>query len=264
MKVLHIGDKASVACILAKNLRNIGIDSRVFKMGKFNPSDSLQYYKEAAYYGSQFHKEAIKLSKNYDIIHLHGNLQLIGALKEMDKKVVLHHHGGDFYNNEHRAGDCLKADKILCSTKDMLPDLFKRYGRGEWLPNCPDQDLFRPNKDFRRREGLFITQDSIDASASFRLIRQHTNIDFEIINRNINMTLYKDMPELLNQYSHYLHFKQLPRDEGTVKDRFSKTSLEALACGLIVLTPFGEVTELPIEHTEGAATKRIIEIYKSL
>ena len=86
--------------------------------------------------------------------------------------------------------------------------------------------------------------------------------DITIINREKNTTTYSELPKTLNQYGGFIDIRH-HKQRGLLTDR-SKTGLEALACGLKVLTPEGWITSLPERHKPEIVVKNLIAKYEEV
>jgi hypothetical protein len=72
---------------------------------------------------------------------------------------------------------------------------------------------------------------------------------------------YLKMPELLRRYEYYIDVKRDSNGE-LLKGTLSKTALEALACGVKVITCEGKIVEaLPLDHRPENVAKKTFNLY---
>ena len=100
MKILHINDKAGVACILVKYQRLSGIESKVLSSNTIDKFGILKFYKDYVDIVDpvNFVEYCISEAKNADIIHIHSGEQLVIKMRKTfgnSKKIILHYHGTD-------------------------------------------------------------------------------------------------------------------------------------------------------------------------
>ncbi len=100
MKILHINDKAGVACILAKYQRLGGIESKVLSSNTIDKFGILKFYKDYVDLVDRFNFAEYCLSeaKSADILHIHSGEQLVIKMRKAygnSKKIILHYHGTD-------------------------------------------------------------------------------------------------------------------------------------------------------------------------
>ena len=98
MKILHIHDKAGVACILAKYQRLSGRESKVLSSNKIDKYGILKFYEDYVDVVDRdsFVEYCLSEAKSADIIHIHSDEQLVIKIRKAygnSKKIVLHYHG---------------------------------------------------------------------------------------------------------------------------------------------------------------------------
>jgi len=235
MKILHVGDTAGVACILAKYQRKLGHQAKVIGLKDCDPFGFLPFYKESAL-GNEWTNTVLMHGRDYDIIHIHGWSPLAPEFKKMGKRVVLHYHGSDLSSGfQGRDGDP-SADLVLVST----PNLVKQHSRAQWLPNPIDTDIFNP---------LWGSGDGYLTFKMRYLDMNKLSLEFPyvVMDRDAHPIEFRKMPWLLSRFAGYIDIKY--HKEFGLLEALSTTGLQALALGLQVLNWQKQWLQgLPEEH----------------
>lgn len=243
LKILHIWDQAGVGCILAKYLRRRSNDVKILKRSGYDPFAIFPFYNESLIDidGKNFLKLSVKAAKNYDIIHIHTLFKIIPELrrKYKDKRIILHYHGSEVRGK----GDNIdpirldaerKSDVILVSTPDLLN--YVKNEKVQYFPNPVDTEHFRKRSfSVPPEKSIMIVSNRMDVQwTTDYLSKNNFNpASYTIIDRSRNPIPYSQLPTILHQYSIYIDLKYI---DGLLLSSPSKTAIEALACGLKVLT----------------------------
>lgn len=270
MRILHIWDQAGVACILAKYQRELGHHVKVLKRANYDPFRIFKFYNEPLLDidGKSFINLALKEAKDFDIIHIHSIAKLVPMLKKKyhnKKIIVLHYHGSEIRNSKNfdnlHANSQDQADIILVSTLDLLNHV--KNSKCIYLPNPIDiQHFSKLNnriKSIYEEKALTITTNRTNIPILFNyLLKNNIKLKVDVIDRVLNSISYSELPNLLFQYTHYIDIKY---DNGTILPALSKTGLEALACGIKVLTyDLRHINEFPSEHKPENVVKKLLTI----
>jgi glycosyltransferase involved in cell wall biosynthesis len=264
MKILHVLNTAGVASIIAKNMDRIhGTQSQVITRKCQDKYGHTVYGKYWNYSFYSFLTRIIFEARNHDIIHLHDRDILIPILKKIypNKPVIIHYHGSKIrYRWTERKKYWRHADQIIVVTQDLL-----KYAPENVLlvENPVDTELFQLNESQPELSALHMEYGVNDLAKE---IAQNRCIPLKIHNRRINPIPYTKMPELLNQYTHYIDVKWgYPEILLYPPDSFSRTGLEALACGLRVISVNQfEAKGLPEENYPEYVAKILYQIYQKL
>lgn len=265
-KILHVWDYAGVSCILAKYLRNKGYKSKVLMRKSHDPMGIVKYYKEErlGFGGRLFLEYSSLKSLNYDIIHVHGLYKFVPKLRKRypKKKIVLHYHGLDIKWNKERdlMKECEKMSDLVITASKQLHEF---VDNSVYLPTIIDTELFRPMDEAKRKKAIMMSIRYLDIDATKKfLVYNNCPYDYEIFDREKNPIQYWEMPKFLNKYKTLIDVKI---SNGVLTQAMSKTSLEALACGLEVYNYESEViNELPEEHKPENVIKKLIHYYGEL
>jgi len=167
---------------------------------------------------------ALKLRRmKCDLVHAHFCRSPAYVAYLSGKPYIVHCHGTDI-----REGvgwlqrKCLeKAKKVLVSTPDLLGILPK----ATWLPNPVDTDRFRLLKEHSGNKILYFPHWYEDLRQELRRICARFGYDLTVPSGR--SVLYNEMHLFLNQFDVFV-------DRFSIKS-YSKTALEAMACGLPVV-----------------------------
>jgi glycosyltransferase involved in cell wall biosynthesis len=270
--ILHIGDQAGVACILAKYQRSQGYKSEVIKLSTNDKFGIYSYYRDYISLiasEEQFVNDCLQEGVSADIIHIHGNIDMLFRLRKKfgrTKKLILHYHGTDIRGlkkqklpHRSRLSDLaisliftyrrirnnllykkrridrkaqMLADVVIVSTPDLLQNTIKG---SIYLPNPVDTDHFNPDKTSTntKKQALIIDTEVTDTQWVLDYCKKNNiGLDIEVYDRINNPIMYKDIPSLLKAYNVYIDIRYVDKK---ILSNLSKTALEALACGLDVL-----------------------------
>ena len=299
MNIIHIWDQAGVACTLAKYQRLQGHRSKVIMSRGFDKFGIYRFYKDIVdeVAREKFTSRSIEACESADIIHVHSYENILLQLRKkfgQSKKIILQYHGSDIRgvntvksltpknlakdlvlsskkfalrmsgklkSPEQMHSDAQKAaNRVILSTPDLLPLVTK----GIYLNNPVDIEHFTPDKfpSSAQREVLTINTEAADTNLTLQYCKSHgVNIDIEVYDRTKNPLMFGDMPSFLKKYRVYVDIKYV---NNMILESFSKTGLEALACGLKVLNYQLKYHQgLPPEHNPTSVVARLMKIYSS-
>lgn len=209
MKIVMVDDCAYVGQELRRELvkRGFEVDHYFFSKSLIPKTATL--------------KMAWKLKRTkHDLIHAHFCRSAVYAAYLSGKPYIAHCHGTDI-----RLGlnwlkkRCLKkARKVLVSTPDMLeilPD-------ATWLPNPVNMERFKPLEKHDGNKVLYFPHWYEDLSLKVRQACEKLGYDLTI--SKFYSVPYEKLHLFLNKYDIFV-------DRYAIKS-YSKTALEAMACGL--------------------------------
>ena len=265
MKILHVLNTAGVGSVIAKFMdERFGTESRVITR-KAHDLYGLTTYGETRSDGFwMFYLKMVLEAGKYDIVHLHDRDILIPPLKVLypNKPIVLHYHGTKIRGVwEKRRRYWKNADSILVSTIDLLEGAPKETFH---LPNPVDTSIFKAEyDDTPEGEALYFKYDADDIAE--RLAKKF-GMSLTTHDRRKKPIAYRDMPGHLKRFKALVDVK---RDvKGNIlypENTMSKTALEALACGLKVITYQGEMIErLPERNNPYNVVEEVYQIYKEI
>jgi glycosyltransferase involved in cell wall biosynthesis len=254
MKVLHVWEIGSDACLMAKAQRELlGWDSHIITRSPFDKYGHIKYYGEEIRSMPAFCFKVLCLTKTLgvDVVHVHAWDEVVPLLSA-HKPVIMQYHGSDIrgrWNERKRYWE--KAEKIIVSTPDLLDGAPEGT---EYLPNPVDTELFSPRPKLRETDSAV---HFISVPDDLKLVRKRA----EELKLNLLMSRrdlkYHDVPQLLWHFQ-YLIDQQLFR-------ALSKLALESLACGLRVVDWNGHIHEgLPKEHRPENVAIRLKEIIEGM
>jgi len=290
LRILHVFEQAGVSGLLAREQRKRGYVADVIMMDGYDP------FKQSSFYNAQFvgfrqmlWLEKIRfigiaiklvnkiirklvfciyvarLSHFYDVIHIHS-FYWTSFLMSRSKPKVFHFHGDDVRRKPSFRSKFTKwitslwlwvnhYQTFYVSTPDLLEDL----PRAVWIPNIADPELFKPLEHKKNSKAVYFHNwHEGSCSRAFRLAKEH-GWELTVFNRTKggNKILFEDMPNVLGQFSFLI-------DRANIKS-LSKTALEALACGLIVVNHEDQfVASLPECHDQEKGVDQVIKIYERL
>jgi len=260
MKVLHVNNIAGVSGLLIKGLRQkrIMADLVVRKPHPYG----FPYEQVVDVSAKQFLLHLLKLSRHYDIVHVHGlpyrqywNIDIL-AFKTLRHKLIVHLHGSEIRRPDNRISTIFAlqlADLIFVST----PDLLLNYPKATWLPN-PIDSIFKPYKNPRRIGRALYFRKWYEIGKEKTVIEKCAKMGLRLTIQTEPIP-YKKMPRLLNQFEVFFDQFSIPS--------LSKTALEALACGCKVISWKGQITnseEIIKNHSLPVVTEKLVKIYESL
>lgn len=275
MRVLHIWNTAGVASTIAKYQRKVlGWDSYVITRKKFDPFG----YTETAGVGVALNSNkyafvlrSILMAHKYDLVHVHSLDKILPILNIIKRNNILHYHGSDIrgqWNVTFKKFLYNRANIVLVSTPDLYNEVPQTL-KGKkvfYLPNPVDTEIFKPLNIRRLDKGLVIVKKG--RKHMWPLIKKHADklsreydVEYDVLFADETPVPYQEMPVLLNKYKYFFDIPHGFTSLEEVIPALSKTALEALACGAIVLSPFfGEIWGLPREHHPKNVVKLLAEI----
>ncbi len=208
-KIVMVNDASYVGYELRRELIKRGFNVKHYYFGNL-PSE-IETFKMAI---------NLKLSKA-DIVHAHFCRSPAYAALASGKPYIIHCHGTDIRQRRNFLQLlCMKkARKIIVST----PDLLKIVPYAAYLPN-PVSERFRPMKNHDGNKVLYFPKwyENI-TSLLTKLCKKH---GYELTIPTSRVSYFK-MHVFLNQFDIYV-------DQFSISS-FSKTALEAMACGMPVI-----------------------------
>ena len=211
-----------------------------------------------------FALKCLWLARKFDIVHVHFLDELVPFLKFFypRKPLVLHYHGSRIRGKWGlRRKYWSKADVVLYSTLDLLDD--KTPGCAVYLPNPVDIEIFYPKGVKPKPKAAFhFSYNADDLAMEYA---EKYGLELTIYNsKKQGFIPHLRFPEVLCQYRYYIDVKRNASGE-LLTVPLSKTALEALACGLKVITWKGEIVEsLPEEHLPEKVLRRLYHLYLRL
>lgn len=299
MRVLHIGDQAGVAFILAKYQRLQGMESKVVKFSRRDKFGIDIFYKDYMVFvpeESMIENLSSEITRS-EVVHIHSKEDILFMLRRKfgkSKKFIMHYHGTDlrgisrqklphrswlsdqavksiyayratrdklFLSRERRKLKAQEqADAVIVSTPDLLELCSSDYVH--YLPNPVDTDHFNADKAAENGKKIALTIDSeaTDIQQAINYcIRNNIELEIEIYDRTQRPIAYSEMPNFLKKYKMYVDIRYV---DNRMLENLSKTALEALACGLSVLDyKLGFRSGLPSEHDPINVVKNLSKIY---
>jgi hypothetical protein len=272
LRILHIWDQASVACIFAKYQQLQGHDSKVILIRDRDKYGVYKFYEDyvKSVKSSEFIESCIQEANSADIIHIHSLYSLVAKLRAKfgkSKTLILHYHGTDLrapkapknkilYNAgpsklatslldraylilfrraaQKRAGQ-RRANRLADAILVAAHDLLRYAEDGIYIPIPVDTDHFKPDKleGINKKEALTIDNSRIDIESTIdHLNKNKFTLDIDIHNRTRYPIMYESMPSFLKKYRIYVDIRFV---DGKLLDHLSTTAEQSLACGLSVL-----------------------------
>jgi len=264
MKILHVLNTAGVASIIGKYMDRLFDTKSCVVTRKCQDKFGLTTYGE--YWDCDtwaFLGKIIFESRHHDIIHLHDRDILLPLLKQLypNKPLIMHYHGTKIRGQWHKRKKYWKyADQILVVTPDLLKGAPKN---AELVLNPVDKTLFfsQGNNNAPRAVHFKYRVDEIA-----REIAEKHNLSLLIHDRKRNPIPHIKMPAFLSEFTHLIDVKKDVRGNLlSPPDTTSKTSLEALACGLKVIPYKGNILRgLPYYNEPEFVVSRIYGIYQEM
>lgn len=253
LRVLHFGNIAGVPILLVKGLRKKGIKANVVQRRQHKRGFESDIILTCSV--PKFLIYLLRMFFNYDIIHIHafpykGYFDIyIFILKLTRKKVVQHVHSIRFLKNLSTRIALKIANRVIVATPNL-----KFIPRSTYLPN-PIDPYFKNFKTEKRGALYFKQWYETEEKARKRWSDLKIEEPLTIHAKNV---LHSKMPMLLNKFKYFI-------DQQTF-NALSKTALEALACGCIVIDYKGDFVnpDLIQEHSIEKVTDKLIEIYHSM
>lgn len=210
MKVVMVHDCAYVGYELRRELIKRGLEVEHVLFSGWSHAATL--------------KMVMKLRKTKcDFVHAHYLRSSAYASFLSGKPYVIHCHGSDIRGGiSWLKRKCLKkAKSILVST----PDLLRILPSATWLPNPVDVERFRPLREHDGNKILYFPQWYEDKSRELKEICE--KLGYNLTVPKAYSVPYEDMHVFLNDFDIFI-------DRFSIRS-YSKTALEAMACGLSVV-----------------------------
>jgi len=296
LNIIHVWDQSGVACILARYQDNMGHNAKVIRRVSYDPYGIYDFYKDLVEFidENSFLEFCLKQANQADVLHIHSRTDVLLYLKkklENRIKIIMHFHGSDLrgikqnysnqkitsipkllfknYNsNRIRERNNLLAeeyaDKIFLSTPDLRDKIKK--ATPIILPNPVDTDHFfqsgAKENSSRNNAFTFSTEATSNSSWIINYCKNHGLDNLQIIDRTKYPISYEKMPEFLKKFDTYVDIRYV---NDNLLNNFSKTALEALACGLRVIDyAFRSWNSLPAANEPTNVTKKVLQIYESI
>ena len=254
MRVLHVWEVSSTTISTFMD-RIYGTRSAVLCREKYDPYGHNTTTPNLQGSVFEFYGDAVLWASRADIVHIHSRDRLAPMVKRLKKPVVMHYHGSDIRGKwQERRKRWEKADALMVSTPDLLEGAPEN---AVYLPNPVNTDLFHPDAVEHARDSAVHFSKGADDLATE--IARENELPLIIVKQRI---MRRDMPPLLRNYTHLVDVKR--SSDGEVLRARSLLALEALACGLQVLSPDGVVKGLPEEHRPENVVKTLYELYTGL
>lgn len=265
MKILHICNTAGVGSVIAKYTDKLfGTESMVANRRALDPVGLTTYGQLWDNGAKTFAFKCLLNARKFDIVHVHYFDKIIQYLKFLypKKPLVMHYHGDDIrgkWGLKRKYWN--KADVILYSTLDLVDDDTPRTAI--YVPNPIDTEIFhtckvkpKPKTAFH----MFYNANDLAEQYAEKLGLELTIHDW----RKQGKIPHLKLPSVLCQYEYYVDARR-SLHQILLKVPLSKTALEALACGLKVITWDGKIiTELPKENHPVSVAKQVFDIYMSV
>jgi len=264
IRILHIWNTAGVASIIGKYMdRLFATESLVVHRKALDPYDLTTYGKLWDCGPKEFTLRTFVKAKGYDIVHVHYFYRIIPYMRILypSKPIIMHFHGDDIRGKwEARRRYWKKADLVLYSTPDLREHDTPK--NAVHVPNPVDTEIFHPLGMRPGPKQAFHISYNADLLAK-ELAGAH-GLELTIHDRKKQGPIpYSQMPRILSQYEYYVEIK---RDgSGNLCTTPSKTALEALACGVKVITWDGRVLEnLPESNRPEKCAESVFALYQGL
>ena len=262
MKILHVLNTAGVASTIAQYMdRNHETQSKVITrecQDRYGHTTYGEYWNHSFYV---FLAKIIHEAQNHDIIHLHDRDILIPILKRIypNKTVIIHYHGSKIRHQwSLREKYWGKADLIIAVTPELLQDAPPDV---QVIENPVDTELFKSPNSEPEYSALHMEYGVTDMAKE---IAENNSLPLTVHDRRKNPIPFLKMPELLSQHSHYIDLKY-DKTQTLLHppDAYSKTGLEALSCGLKILSVNQyEAQGLPEKHYPEKVAETIHDLYQ--
>jgi glycosyltransferase involved in cell wall biosynthesis len=233
MKIVMVDDCAYVGQELRKELikRGFEVDHYFFSKSLIPKTATL--------------KMAWKLRRTkHDMVHAHFCRSAVYAAYLSGKPYIAHCHGTDIRSGiSWPKRRCLKkARKVLVST----PDLLKILPDATWLPNPIATERFKPLKQHDGNKVLYFHHWYEDLSLEVR--RTCEKLGYSLTIPMFYSVPYERLHLFLNDFDIFV-------DRYAIKS-YSKTALEAMACGLVVIGFEDTLEEAFEQFADGSERKK--------
>lgn len=283
-KILHIWDTAGVASLLSRELKKYDYKSDVIMRTIHDPFGMTKYYGQESVMleGNPYLTYCKKRAEDYGIIHIHGIYRLVPEYKKMypNKKIVLQFHGSELSMCEEIEFlvECSKhVDAIICSTPDLIPlvECHSELPKPVLCVNPVDTDLFKPLPEIEKitDKAVYVKIRYIEFDQVQKYLKNNCPWEYVVFDRDqgeaihcerVGLQFY-DMPKFYNKYKKLIDVKIYKHLNGNPAQAWSKTGLEALACGLSVFNHENKIyTALPKEYTPDYHCKSVMSVYNNI
>lgn len=265
LRILHVWNTAGVGSVIAKYMdKLLGTRSLVVNRRAFDPYGVTTFGELWDDGAKIFTLKCILKARGFDFVHVHYFDRIVPLLKYFypKKPVVLHYHGDDIRHKwSLRRKYWKKADAILYSTSDLQDDETPRHAI--YMPNPVDTEIFHPcsrTHESKTAFHIFYNADDLANEYATRYGLQLTIHHWKTEGRIPHLKL----AETFCQYEYYIDARKSPLGD-LIKVPLSKTALEALACGLKVVTWDGKiVNDFPSENRPGNVVRQIFNVYSAV
>jgi len=239
MKVVMVHDCAYVGYELRKELIKRGVEvEHVFFSGSAKIATL---------------KMALKLRRmKCDIVHAHFCRSSAYASYLSGKPYIVHCHGSDIRGGiSWLQRKCLrKAKKVLVST----PDLLEILPNATWLPNPVDTERFKPLKQHNGNKVLYFHHWYENIADQLREACGKFGYDLTV--PSSYSIPYENMHLFLNDFDIFV-------DQFSIKS-YSKTALEAIACGLSVIGYKDELEKVLAKLASLRERRKLVEQFEQI
>ena len=265
MKILHIGDRAGVAFNLAKLTNQKGHYAKVVFRKEHDSLGIWKNYKEniESFNGrvSAFLLYALKIAKNFDIIHTHIDIIVpILKIRFPKKKIICHYHGTDLRkaNIKKIKFVSMFSDKIAISTTDLIN--YVNRSKTLFIPNTFDKKFLA--SELGKREKIIFLPITLQEDKNYmfslnawRILREKIPyVKLKIVKYGKDIAKCK---EILKKDDRVMWLKPLSKDEMAREMKacsivweqhlvgvFGITGIEAMAAGVPVFTFFDKKNDM--------------------
>ena len=255
MKILHVGNIASVGYNLSKSLRKKGVDVDLISKRKsisstVDTGNWIHYTKNKF---DEFRLCGLDIQK-YDLIHDHyllnwGSLGL--RFRNFKKPVILHAHGTDtrpsnLFLRLVQRFIATQSSLLLYSTPDLYEKLSWFKGERKFLPNPVEiPSKLHKVKKYKDRILLFGRLDKEKKWEKVFSLIEGSDLKFDVIGSGPDLKYYRDLaPSNINFIKPIKHKKiislllKYPLIIGQQGGSIGVCELEAMSLGILTLFPF--------------------------
>lgn len=188
----------------------------------------------------------LKRSKS-SLLHAHFCRSSAYAAYFSGKPYIVHCHGSDIrWGINWLQKKCLNNSKVvLVST----PDLLNILPHAIWLPNPIDTKRFKPLREHYGNNVLYFAHSYEDISVELK--RLCDRLGFNLRVQRIKNIPYFEMHKFLNEFDIFV-------DRFLIKS-YSKTALEAMACGIPVIGYKHNLKEILERLTDEMERRKLIQ-----
>jgi hypothetical protein len=254
---------AGVASLTAKICNQAKMPSICCYRPKDDPYQISQYYRSSRISNNpakmliQLIVIILQLKPRIVVIHYHQIvlfLRLFTTLCRLNITYIMQYHGSDIRIHGKKWYSKLLAHRFIFGTTDIIDGKLRN---GTLLENPVDEELFYPTKFRKGGTAVYLRmkpRDCLQRALSYAEIYNLTLEVFDVMYRK-EILDYRYMGQFLQQCHYYFDFKGLLP--------LSKTALEALACGCIVVDEAYQWV-YPYQINNDAKIRRIVTYYALL